>query len=120
VPLLEVAVDQGLHGRQQEGRAEPAHDRPEVDDRRQTLGEGHRQGADRVCREAQHVGQLAPNQIADLAGDQDERGRDQSLERDRSLNAADRRVKVVHDRGDRDVHQRCVDDEHEHRHRQQE
>ena len=85
----------------------------------QALGERHRQGADRVAEQAQHVGPLAPDEVADLAADQDERGRDQRLERDRRLDAADRRVEVLDHRRDRDVHQRRVDDEHEHRHRQQ-
>jgi len=35
------------------------------------------------------------------------------------LHAARRRVEVAHDGGDRHVHQRGVDDEHEHRHRQE-
>ena len=116
---FEVAVDEGLHGGQQERRADPTHHRPEDDDRGQALGERHRQGADGVAEQAQHVGPLAPDEIADLAADQDERGRDQRLERDRRLDAADGRVEILDHRGDRHVHQRGVDDEHEHRHRQQ-
>ena len=116
---LEVAVDQRLHRGQQERRAEPADDRPEDDDRGQALGERHRQGADGVAEQAQHVGPLAADEVADLAADQDERGRDQRLERDRRLDAADGRVEVLDHRRDRHVHQRRVDDEHEHRHRQQ-
>ncbi len=45
---LEVPVDQGLHRRQQQRRAEPADQGPEDDDRGQALRERHRQGADRV------------------------------------------------------------------------
>ncbi len=116
---LEVAVDQGLHRGQQQRRAEAADDGPEDDDRGQALGERHRQRADRVAEQAQHVGPLAPDQVADLAPDQDERGGHERLERDRRLHAADGRVQVVHHRRDRDVHHRRVDDEHEHRHRQQ-
>ena len=116
---LEVAVDQRLHRGQQQRRAEPADDRPEDDDRGQALGQRHRQGADGVAEQAQHVGALAPDEVADLAADQDERRGDQRLERDRGLDAADGRVEIVDHRGDRDVHQRRVDDEHEHRHRQQ-
>ena len=89
---LEVAVDQRLHRRQQQRGAEAADDRPEDDDRRQALGERHRQGADRVAEQPEDVGPLAPDQVADLAADQDERGRDQRLERDRRLDAADGRV----------------------------
>ena len=37
---LEVAVDERLHGRQQERRAEPADDRPEDEDRRPRSGTG--------------------------------------------------------------------------------
>ena len=80
----------------------------------------HRQGADGVAEQTQHVGPLAPDEIADLAADQDERGRDQRLERDRRLDAADGRVEILDHRRDRHVHQRRVDDEHEHRHGQQE
>ena len=116
---FEVAVDQGLHRGQQQRGAEPTDDRPEDDDRGQALGERHRQGADGVAEQTQHVGALAPDEIADLAADQDERGRHQRLERDRRLDAADGRVEILDDRRDRDVHQRRVDDEHEHRHRQQ-
>ena len=116
---LEVAVDQRLHRGQQQRRAEPADDRPEDDDRGQALRERHRQRSDRVAEQPEHVGALAPDQVADLAADQDERGRDERLERDRRLHAARRRVQIVIDRRDRDVHQRRVDDEHEHRHREQ-
>ena len=112
-------MDQGLHRRQQQRRAEPTDDRPEDDDRGQTLGEGHRQGADRVAEQTQHVGLLAADQVADLAADQDERGRHQRLQRDRRLHPADRGVQVLDHRGDRHVHQRGVHDEHEHRHGQQ-
>ena len=92
---------------------------PEDDDRGQALGERHRERADRVAEQAQHVGPLAADEVADLAADQDERRRHQRLERDRRLHAADRRVEILDDRRDRHVHQRRVDDEHEHRHRQQ-
>ena len=92
---LEVAVDERLHRRQQQRRAEPADDRPEDDDRGQALGQGHRQRADRVAEQTQHVGPLAADQVADLAADQDERRRHQRLQRDRRLHAADRRVQVA-------------------------
>ena len=116
---LEVPVDQRLHRREQERRAEPADDRPEDDDREQALRQRHRQRARRVAEQAEDVGALAADQVADLAADQDERRRDERLERDRRLHAAGGRVEVVHDRGDRHVHQRRVDDEDEHRHREQ-
>ena len=116
---LEVPVDQGLHRGQQQRRPEPADDRPEDDDRGQALGERHRQGSDRVGEQPEHVGPLAPDQIADLAADQDERSRHQRLQRDRGLNAAHGRVEILDHGRDRDVHQRRVDDEHEHRHRKQ-
>ena len=116
---LEVAVDQRLHRRQQQRRAEPADDRPEHDDRRQALSERHRQGAQRVAEQTEDEGPLAPDEVADLAPDQDERRRHERLERDRALHAADGRVEVLDDARDRHVHQRRVDDEHEHRHRQQ-
>ena len=92
---FEVAVDERLHRGQQQRRAEPADDRPEDDDRRQALRERHRQRADRVAEQAEHVGALAPDEVADLAADEDERGRDQRLERDRRLDAADGRVEVL-------------------------
>ena len=55
---------------------------------RQALRERHRQGTDRVAEQPEHVGPLAPDQVADLAADQDEGGRDERLERDRRLDAA--------------------------------
>ena len=39
------------------------------------------------AEQAQDVGALAPEEIADLAADQDERGGDERLERDRGLDA---------------------------------
>jgi hypothetical protein len=66
-------VDEGLHRGQQERRADPTHHCPEDDDRGQALGERHRQGADGIAEQTQHVGSLAPDKIADLAADQDER-----------------------------------------------
>ena len=116
---FEVAVDERLHRRQQERRAEAADDRPKNDDRGEALGEGHGQRADRVRDEAEDVRPFAADEVADLAADEDERGRDQRLERDRRLHATRGRVEIVRDRRDRHVHQRRVDDEHEHRHRQE-
>ena len=92
---FEVAVDERLHRGQQQRGAEAADDRPEDDDRGQALRERHRQRADRVRHEAQHVCALAADEVTDLAADQDERGGDQRLERDRRLDAADRRVEIV-------------------------
>ncbi len=115
----EVAVDQRLHGRQQQRGADPAEDRPEDDDRGQALGERHRQRADGIGEQADHVGPFAADQVADLAVDQDERRRDQRFEGDRRLDAAHRRAEVLDDRRDRDVHHRGVDHQHEHRRRQQ-
>ena len=91
----EVAVDQRLHGRKQERRPEAADDRPEDDDREQVLCQRHRQRADRIPEQPEHVRALAPDQVADLAPDQDERRRDERLERDRRLDAADGRVQVA-------------------------
>jgi hypothetical protein len=89
-------VNEGLHGGEQKRRAEPSDDCPEDDDRGQALGEGHGQGADRVTEQTQHVCALAPDEIADFAADQDERGGYQRFERDRGLDAADGRVEIVH------------------------
>ena len=85
----------------------------------EALRERHRERADRVAEQAEHVGALPADEVADLAADEDERRGDERLEGDRRLDAAHGRVQVVHDRRDRHVHQRRVDDEHEHRHRQQ-
>ena len=116
---LEVAVDERLHGRQQEGGPEAADDRPEDDDRGQALGERHGQGADGIREQADHVGALAAHEIAHLRVDQDEGSRDQGLQGDRRLDAAGGRVQVFDHRGDRHVHERRVHDEDEHRRRQQ-
>ena len=56
------------------------------------------EGADGVAEQAQHVGPLAPEEIADLAADQDERGGYQRFERDRRLDAADRGVEILNHR----------------------
>ncbi len=116
----EVAVDQGLHGGQEEGGAEPAEDRPEENHRDQGLRERHRQGAEGVGEQTDHVGPFAPDEVPDLAVDQDERGGDQRLERDRRLDAARRGAEILDHGRDRHVHHRRVDHQHEHRHRQQE
>jgi hypothetical protein len=89
------------------------------DDREEALGKGHRKRATRVPEEAEDIGALPPDQVPDPASDQDERGRDERLERNRGLHPARRRVEVANDGRDRDVHHRRVDDEDEHRHRQQ-
>ena len=95
---VEVAVDERLHGRQQQRGADPTQHCPEDDDRGQALGERHRQGADGVAEQTQHVGPLAPDEIADLAADQDERGGHQCFQRDRRLDAADGRVEIPNHR----------------------
>ena len=117
---LEVAADQRLHCGQQQGSAQAADDRPEDDDHAEALSQRHRQGAGRIAQQAQHKRALSPDQVADLAADQDERRRDQGLQRDRRLDTADGRIEIPDHGGDRDVHQRGVDDEHEHRHRENE
>src|SRR5262249_5925334 len=86
---LEVAVDEGLHRRQEQRGAGAADERPEDDDRRQALGEHHRHGTDRVADQPQHVGAPAADQVSDLAADQDERRRDQRLQGDGGLDPAD-------------------------------
>jgi len=100
--------------------AQPTKHCPEDDDRGQALGERHRKGTDGVAEQTQNVGALAAEEIADLAAYQDERGGHKRLERDRGLDTADGCADVLNHRSDRNVHQRCIDDEHEHRHRQQE
>ena len=116
---LEVAVDQRLHRRQVERGAEPAEDRPEDDDRGQPLRDHHRERPDDVEEQADHVGALAAEEVAELAADQDERGGHERLDRHGRLDAADRRVEVFDDRRDGHVHERRVDHEHEHRGREQ-
>jgi hypothetical protein len=116
---LEVPVDQRLHRGKEERRAEAADDRPEDDDRQQALRQRHRESTGRVAQQPEHVRALATHQIADLAPDQDERRRHERFQRDRRLHTAGGRVEIVHDRRNRDVHQRRVDDQHKHRHRKQ-
>ena len=102
---VEVAVDERLHRRQQQRGAQPTDQRPEDDDRGQALGQRHRQGADGVTQQAQHVGPLTPDEIAQLAADQDERGGHECLQRDRRLDAAHGRAEIPNDGRDRHVHQ---------------
>ena len=122
-PLLgrpfEVAVDEGLHRGQQQRGTEPADHGPEDDDRGHALSERHRQRTDGVREQTEDVRLLPADEVADLAADQDERGGDERLERDRRLDAADGRAQIMDDGRDRHVHQRGVDDEHEHRHREE-
>ena len=115
----EVAVDQRLHRRQEQRGAESAEDRPEDDDRGQALGQRHGQRPECVGQQSEDIGPLPADQVAHLAVDQDERRRDQRLESDGGLDAAGGRVQVLDDRGDRHVHQRRVDHQHEHGRRQQ-
>ena len=115
---FEVAVDQRLHRREIERGAQPAEDRPEDDDRRQALREHHCERPDGVEHHAYNERALAPEQITDLAADEDERSGYQRLNSHRRLDPAHRRVEVVDDRRDRHVHERRVDHEHEHRGRQ--
>ena len=85
----------------------------------QALGQGHRQRAKGVGEQAEHIRPLATDEVADFAVDQDERGGNQRLERDRRLDTADRRAEILDHGRDRHVHDRRVDDQHEHRHGQQ-
>jgi hypothetical protein len=62
---------------------------------------------------------LASDQVADLATDQDERGRYQRLKCDRALYAAHCRVEISNHCRDGHIHNRRVDDEYEHRHGEQ-
>ena len=82
------------------------------------LRQHHRDRARHVAEQAEHVCPLAAEEVADLAPDEDEGGGDERFEGDGRLHAADRGVQVLHHSGDRHVHQRCVDDQHEHRHRE--
>ena len=111
-------MDQRLHRREIERRSEPTENRPEDDDRRQALRKHHRQRPNRVEHHADHERALASEQIADLAADQNERGGHERLDRHRRLDTAHRRVEVMDNRRDRHVHERRVDNEHEHRRRQ--
>ena len=54
--------------------------------------------ADGVAEQTQHVGPLAPDEIADFAADQDERGGHQCLQRDRRLHAAGGRAEIPNHR----------------------
>ena len=112
---LEVAVDQRLHRREVKRGAQPAEDRPEDDDRREALREHHGQRPDGVEHHADDECALAPEQVTDLAADEDERSGHERLDGHGRLDPAHRRVEVVDDRRDRDVHERRVDHEHEHR-----
>ena len=85
----------------------------------QVLGQDHGQGAHRVAQQPEDVGQLAADEVADLAADEDERGRDEGLEGDGRLDAADGGVQVRDHGRDGHVHERRVHDQHEHRHGQQ-
>ena len=117
---LEVPVDERLHGGEEERSADATDERPEHDDRSDALGQRHRQRADHVAEEPEHVRTLPADQVADLAPDEDEGRGHQRLERDRALHAAHRRVEVVDDCADRHVHDRRVHDQHEHGHREEE
>ena len=94
---FEVAVDEGLHGREEERRSEAADHRPEDEDRDHALGECHCKSSDRIGEQTQRVCPLAPEEVADLASDQDERRRDQGFDRDGRLDAAHGRVEVGDD-----------------------
>ena len=48
----------------------------------------------RVEDQAAHIGALATEEVAELAADQDERGRHKRLDRHRRLDPADRRVQI--------------------------
>ena len=57
----------------------------------------HRHGTDGIAEQSQHVGQLASDEVADLAADQDECSGHQGLEGDRRLHAAHCRVQIPND-----------------------
>ena len=116
---IEIAVDQRLHRRQQQRRPQTTHDRPEDDDRSHALRDSHRQRPHRIAQQPHHIGPLTPEQITELAADQDERRRHQGLERDRRLHTGHIGAQILDHRRDRHIHQRRIDHQHEHRHREQ-
>ena len=95
---FEVAVDQRLHRGEIERGAKPPDDGPEDDDRGQALREDHCESTHCIEDQANYVGTLAAEEVADLAADQDECGRHERLDRHRGLDAAHRRVEVPDDR----------------------
>ena len=116
---LEVAVDERLHRREIERSTEAPDHRPEDDDGGQTLREHHREGAGGIEDEAGDVRPLAAKEVTELAANQDEGGRDQGLQGHRRLDPADGGVEVPDHGGNGDVHERRIDYEDEHRHRQE-
>jgi hypothetical protein len=91
------------------------HDR---DQRRDSHCEEEEAGADDAARPSP-ARVLAPDQVADFAADQDECRRHERFESDSRLHRAHRRPEIVNHSRDRHIHQRRVDDEDEHRHRQE-
>jgi hypothetical protein len=116
---LEVTVDERLHRGEIEGGTEPPDDGPENDDRCQALGEHHRKRPDEVEEQPDDVGALAAEEVAELAADEDECRGHKRLDRHRRLNAAHRGVEIANHGGNRDVHERRVDHEDEHRRREE-
>ena len=81
----------------------------------QPLGERHRAGADGVAEQAEHVRPLAPERGRRSCSPIRMNAADTSASRAIvRLHAAGRGVEVFDDRGDRNVHQGRIDDQHEH------
>jgi len=107
------AVDELTANRRQQQRcAEPAHDRPEDDDRGQALRQSHGKGADRVVRAGPaHTRALRPIRSPTLLPIRMNAADTSASSAIADLNPADGRMQIVDDRCDGDVHHRRVDDQ---------
>ena len=101
--------DRGHH----QHRAEALDAGPADEQHAEIRAQGRGQRADAVDREADRERPVAAEDVAQLRAEQHERRHHQRVERDRGLDPLDRRVEVVDDLRDRDVHDARVEHHHE-------
>ena len=101
--------DRGDH----EHCAEPLDARPADQQDAEVGAQGRGERPDPVDRQADREGAVAAEDVAELRAEQHERRHHERVEGDRGLHALDRRVEVVDDLRDRDVHDARVEHHHE-------
>ena len=109
----EVAPDERGQRREHQSGAETLEDRPADRQHRHALGARGQRRATPVDHQTDREGPPPADHVADLGARHHEHGHDQAVEGDHRLDRRNRRVEVVHQRADRHIHDRLVEDHDE-------
>ncbi len=106
---LVVRGGQGRDRRDHQHRAQPLDPRPANQQHRQVRAERGDQRAQPVHGQPQTECPITAQNVTELRADEHERRHHERVHRDRALDTGDRRVQIVHDLRDRDVHHARVE-----------